>query len=506
MELNVTRESVCTYQEVFSGTSEQPIDLDIALPDYCPDISRMLKCQAVPQITARSLTGERLTVEGSTIIRVFYADEEGHLRCCELSSAFSSDFDLKTAPQQPVVFTDVRVDFVNCRAVTRRRIDLHCAFTVTAHVWGQQRQELLTGLQGEGVHTRTVPIPVSNHLASVQQPIVLSEAFMPESGRTAPETILRFSAQGRVTDSRVVAGKMMLKGEMEVQVLYETDSARGETDTTVFTLPFSQVVDMDGLENDAVCSARLEILSVQVRLDSSNTSPVFEAELRGVLTVTAYRMQTIAAVLDAYSTAWEGEPVTETVQLRTQREPIERVLEVQGTVPDCRMATVTDAWTDLRSCNAAVKDGTLQWSGRLGVSLLMQDEEGKAVYRETVLELMDRMPWDGEDVRLDPEVAVEHMAYRLNGGGELEVRARVRMSGPVQTVQRCQVVREFAPDLQHPRVQDPTCGLILYYAEAGESVWQIARRCGADEMCIRTENDLQGDTVELAGMLLIPTA
>ena len=293
MELNVTRESVCTCQEVFSGTSEQPIDLDIALPDYCPDISRMLKCQAVPQITARSLTGERLTVEGSTIIRVFYADEEGRLRCCELSSAFSSEFDLKTTPQQPVVFTDIRVDFVNCRAVTRRRIDLHCAFTVTAHVWGEQRQELLTGLQGSGVHTRTVPIPVSNHLASVQQPIVLTEEFMPESGRAAPESILRFSAQGRVTDSRAVAGKMMIKGEMEVQVLYETDAAQGETDTAVFTLPFSQIVDMDGLDGDAVCSARLEVLSVQVRLESGNTSAVFEAELRGVLTVTASALPTI---------------------------------------------------------------------------------------------------------------------------------------------------------------------------------------------------------------------
>jgi hypothetical protein len=299
---------------------------------------------------------------------------------------------------------------------------------------------------------------------------------------------------------------MMVKGEMEVQVLYETDAARGETDTAVFTLPFSQIVDIDGLDSDAVCDARLEVLSVQVQLDSSSTSAVFEAELRGVLTVTAWRMQTINAVLDAYSTAWEGDPVTETVQLRMQHEPVERILEVQGTLPDCRLATVTDAWSDLRSFNAAVKDGALQWSGRLGVSLLMQDEEGKATYRETVLEMTDRIPWDDADVRLNPDIAVEHMAYRLNGAGELEIRARVRMSGPVQTVQRCQVVREFAPDPQRPRVRDTACGLILYYAEAGESIWQIARRCCADEACIREENDLQGDVMDMAGMLLIPTA
>ena len=55
MELNTMRETVYTYGEVFCGTSEQPVDLDIALPDYCPDIERILRCQAVPQIASRLL-------------------------------------------------------------------------------------------------------------------------------------------------------------------------------------------------------------------------------------------------------------------------------------------------------------------------------------------------------------------------------------------------------------------------------------------------------------------
>ena len=506
MELNVTRDAVCTCQEVFTGTSEQPIDLDIALPDYCPDISRMLKCQAVPQITVRSISGDRLTVEGSTIIRVFYGDEEGHLRCCELSSAFSSEFDLKTVPQQPIVHTDVRVDFINCRAVTRRRIDLHCAFTITAHVWGQRRQELVTGIQGEGVRTRTASLPVTGHIASVQQPFVLSEEFMPESGRAAPETVLRFSAQGRVTDCRVVAGKVIVKGEAEVLVLYETDSTKGELDTAVFTVPFSQIVDMEGADGETTCSARLELLSVQVRLNSKPSGAVFEAELRGVVTVHLHRMQTVRLVQDAYSTRWEGEPVTETVQLPVQHEPVDRMVEIHGTLPDCRMASVTDAWSELRSFSAAVKDGALQWTGRLGVSLLLQDEDGKAAYRETVLEPTDRIPWQEGDVRLDPQVPVEHMAYRPTAAGELEVRARVRLYSPVQIVRPVQTVQAFVPDLQHPKVQDTSCGLILYYAEPGESIWQIARCCCTTEEAVRAENDLQGETVESAGMLLIPMA
>ena len=152
MDFQTEKESFCSLRELFSGSSEQPIDLDVTLPDYCPDISRILKCQVMPQITSRQIVGDRLNVEGSSLIRLLYVDEEGKgVRNCELTSAFSATFNLKQTPEQPIVFTSVRVDFINCRAITKRRIDLHGAFTVFARVLGMQREEILTDSSGAGV-------------------------------------------------------------------------------------------------------------------------------------------------------------------------------------------------------------------------------------------------------------------------------------------------------------------------------------------------------------------
>lgn len=506
MELNAVRELVCMYREVFCGTSEQPVDLDIALPDYCPDISRILKCQAVPQVTSRSLAGERLTVEGSTIIRVFYGDEEGILRCCELSSAFSADFNLRMQPEQPAVFTDIRVDFMNCRAVTKRRVDIHCAFTVTAHVWGQQRQELLTAARGCGVHTKNMELPVCCHIATVQQPISLTEEFMPESGRAAPETILRFSAEGRVHESKAVAGKMMVKGEVQVHVLYETDAVAGAVETVSYAIPFSQILDIDGLDPECICTTRLELLSVQVQLNEmdSTNGAAFEAEIRGAVCVTACKQQMLPVILDAYSTDCHCELVEETVSLWNNDTSIECMMDAHGTLSDCELATVVDAWHDLRNFTTAVKDGRLHWNGRLGVSLLLKDENGQAAYQETMLDMTDSVPWNGEEVQLDPRISVNSMAYRLNGAGALEIRAQVQLHSPVQTVQKHHIVKDIIPDLQRPKVKDPSCMMTLYYAEPGESVWRIASRYNTTEEAIRNENDLKSETIETAGMLFIP--
>ena len=49
MQINVITQSVGVEETFGSCTAEQPIDADITLPDYCPDIRRVLKCLVTPR-------------------------------------------------------------------------------------------------------------------------------------------------------------------------------------------------------------------------------------------------------------------------------------------------------------------------------------------------------------------------------------------------------------------------------------------------------------------------
>ena len=45
----------------------------------------------------------------------------------------------------------------------------------------------------------------------------------------------------------------------------------------------------------------------------------------------------------------------------------------------------------------------------------------------------------------------------------------------------------------------------LYYADAGESVWDIARRCHTSPDAVREENDLRDEVLLAKTVLLIPS-
>ena len=55
-----------------------------------------------------------------------------------------------------------------------------------------------------------------------------------------------------------------------------------------------------------------------------------------------------------------------------------------------------------------------------------------------------------------------------------------------------------------PKQKDQDYALRLYFAEAGESIWEISKRYNTSAAAILAENDLESDTRTAAGMILIP--
>jgi len=125
MELQHTTQSVGSLETVYDGKLEQAVDGDITLPEYCPDILRILRCAVEPAVHAVQAAGERATVEGSARVSVLYAAEDGSLQSFEQSYPFSRTADIGGLNEQTALQARVKADFANDRAVSQRRLDVH---------------------------------------------------------------------------------------------------------------------------------------------------------------------------------------------------------------------------------------------------------------------------------------------------------------------------------------------------------------------------------------------
>ena len=89
------------FDPVFDGSYEVPIDTEYNLPDYCPDIQKVLTCRVTPEISSYGVSEDTLRCEGMCDIRVLYLDSKGDaLRCCDFTKEFSASIKVKAAEEK----------------------------------------------------------------------------------------------------------------------------------------------------------------------------------------------------------------------------------------------------------------------------------------------------------------------------------------------------------------------------------------------------------------------
>ena len=74
MEYNIVKQNVYVAEPVFNQNLEQPIDTEFTLPDYCPDIDRIIKCVIEPRTAQKSFNGDMLNIDGIAELCLFYTD------------------------------------------------------------------------------------------------------------------------------------------------------------------------------------------------------------------------------------------------------------------------------------------------------------------------------------------------------------------------------------------------------------------------------------------------
>ena len=70
MELQLNKEPVFLNEVIYDGQTEQGVEFDYVLPDYYPDIFKILRCSLTPGISSYSVSGTQLFIDGAVLIKI----------------------------------------------------------------------------------------------------------------------------------------------------------------------------------------------------------------------------------------------------------------------------------------------------------------------------------------------------------------------------------------------------------------------------------------------------
>lgn len=514
MEFKISRETIPTTEVLYSGVQEQGVELDYILPDYYPDIFRLVRCELTPVVTGYSIVSDKLTYELRCGIRILYCSENGTLlQSVEQSQSFTKSVDIGRAGTSPEVTITPKTDHVNFRAVNKRRLDMRGAVSVRICVCGETSQEVISDAAGMNIQLRKKPVEYAAKRLSAEKALHISEETELSPAQPDIINIVNVRAVTESCEQKMISGKILAKGEMNVNVLYSCDSPEGgAVESMDFTLTYSQIVDMEGVDDTFECSVVPSVVNCDVTAaaDKDGDTRILHCEAEIRLVCKAVKTSVVMLVTDAFSTVYPCVNTCSDISTELSPSHIHESFRHTAVLSDKENApqTIYSMWCTPKNINSHMdEDGkTLMISGMLTYSMACRDSSGAIVIPDKDEAFEQRIPIDIDKdkstVRAD--ITVNEVTYNITAEGGLSAVAEISADIVVSSSSSINVVTDISIDDTTRKKRDGDYAIKLYFGVENEDVWDIAKRYSTDVGAVIEENDIDGEKLDNSGMILIP--
>lgn len=509
MELQIQKQTLSVNEIVFDSQTEQPVEADILLPDYCPDIQRILHCDLCCLIRSAHGEQQRITVEGELRLNILYVSDSGMIRGIDHKQPFTRHLDSKTALYDPMCEVHCKVDYVNCRAVSSRRLELRGAVTLRVRAINCARAELVSDCSGLGVQLKKSTVTLDGCLSAVENNFSVHEEL--ELGNHQPVAqILSAKMKAILTDHKCISDKIVTKGELKLQLLYLPLSAdeKEAPQELEYSIPISQIVNAGGAGEDSRCCVSLEISGwdIQPKPDLDGEMKVLSVDAQVRAFASVHQEQEITLVQDCYSTVcpmtFEEKQLSflNFVSCLQESHRMKETLSAANNV-QCILAS----WARVKDLQSRQSEEGILISGSLSLMALVLDCDGVPQVCEEVVNLEHTIPLSSQQRGLlfRMQLLPTSVEAVLNNG-QPELRCQLQLSGCLYSVERQSGISSIRADESCRLSGREDCALCIYYADADESVWNIAKKYNSSVTAIMEENSLDHDILPQRTMLLIP--
>ncbi len=507
MEINITKQAVVTNETIFEQTIEQAIDTDFTMPDYCPDIVRILKCKISPRVSSKSITGDSLSIDGTSLVTVIYCDEENKIRSFENEVDFQKILPVGEVDENNCIVVSISQDYANCRAITPRKIDIHGVLAVKIKIICAKSKEIITDIDCEGMQLKSGSCPATNPLGFSEKIVVIEEDLELSRGSGAIRSVLRSDARAITEQCKLIGSKAVVKGDIMINALYCTDE--GNVEKYENRIPFNQIVDLNIDGDDCKCDVDLNILSCMLkpRTNLSGEARSFAFECKLSILAMASCDNDIPVIYDAFCTKHDMEIDTNRVQFKKLDSTLNERYMCKKTLDfsEKTFGTVVDMWCENKLGQVKIQENQLLLNGTTVICILTYDCDGQPQYyeRSVDFEYNNNLQNSSDTLLSEADISTSSCAYTVIGEDKLEARIELCINAKIFSLNDECVIKHATIDSM-PTTRNKKAPMIVYYAHEGEKIWDIAKNYNASCSDIITVNRLEENDLKSNCVLLIP--
>ena len=508
MELELKKEqfACCRALPPLSDTHEETAETIV--PDYLPDIGRIVDVCGCLLLRSREIVDGRASVSGLLRMTLLYAAEDGQgLKSFAYTLPLERTMDGRISDGAAESCLEGRLCSCEVRLLNPRKILTRASVELTLSPYASAVMTVCSGVSEQEtyrIETLCEKRELSMIRAIREKDFTFSDEVLLSSTKDPIRELLCTKCTLRVTDCKIVGGKLALKGVACLVLLYLDTNGKAQRLTS--ELPFSQI--LDGLsetsgETSARASLRLTGLEVHV---GSESEPDNERLVSLRLYISAFavlrEVRSVCCIADLYSTLYDLTVRSENVELSddpalfTREQSVREKIETGSEVQSILSADVSFGTAGI---SGSGNDAELRTSANLRVLYL--DENGTPLLSERRIDVLlpTELPVSGR-VRLQGVSAGEIASSVSDGGVELRFPVIFTLADAETPSYPCltglQAEKRTEKDENAPSI-------VLRALRQGERLWDLAKQYRTTVGDILAANDMAEEAAAPVGKLLL---
>ncbi len=468
-----------TYIQVPINEKSITTDLssDFTLPDYHPEIKRLLKVSASVLPPSKYIGDSEGEFSGSIDYYVTYTGSDNQIYCAPLSSDYKI-----TVPMDKNELTlvnmsadaEITPENVGGRVTSPRKLNIKCRLKTKARMYGDMPIDSSYASMGGENQVLFGKDCISRRTFMQSEIIHLSDEII--QGKDGELRVV--SAEGHVLIGEVSCanGAVNAKGEVYLKLIMcrEPD---GAPYTTLRRLPISDTVMVEGADSSCEANARGSVVEMSINVDDDRIG----IDVGVILEMSVCKNETVIYVKDLYSTANKTEcTYREIPTLKGGRafnsnftQSDSMTLEEAGLTPEHKIVDVTGCAYPEK----AELDGEKWIFGGITKFSILAEKDGE--YSTAELELpykytVDCKNYEKENAYASAVAEVISTRARLDGE-RMGIDAEVMMCGVISQMGNTKILDSvsFGEECEQARGE-----YIICYPSKTDSLWSIAKRYG----------------------------
>lgn len=505
MEFELDRTQMNGFDAVLDTTLRPEETLEMIVPDACPDILRVVETDGKVLLHRKETMDGRVELSGTMKAVVLYLpDGETGVRHLEVNIPFTCGADGPQIASGCTVVAAARLCRADTRTVNPRKILVRAEAAVDVTVFAPRMETICSRVleaEEKKVEQLTETREVYLTACVQEKPFSFSDEITLSSGKPAAVELLKSRVELVRGESKVIGNKLIFKGNAMVSLLY-----RGQDDGVYAAggeLPFSQILEIVGVAEDAECDMTLTLTGAECALGVEDDGRSVSVKLEALAQAVVRENRSLPVLTDAYSTR-------EPLGVERAECPVDvrmdRGIRSQNARQVWETPTAVRELVDSRLAVAEVtqsREGDrLILTAQVEVQALYMDEEGSlfaARYPITVPCTLD-LP-EGCRCFCRCEGVGDLYAAPTPGG----IEARFALDFHYCALSREQIIAlsDLYPG-QAPESTGEQPSLVLRMLGQGERLWDVAKGYGTTIADIISANELESESAAEGRLLLIP--